>query len=189
MVTRLDTSSAWDSSLREINGIVQEICRAAPKSKTAGSSAVELLNATATLRSSILALTTADLPAALAVPLAARVAQLMCSSGMCHKLSVLYSQQACTLSHVLTTVGSEGGVPRSRSGPFGVLLSSNVMHSIVMVLKGCRDASSQRGNPAAAAECAVAEAALFELLRDTLDSGLWVKAAGQLHQAEDEDGA
>ena len=188
MVTRLDTSSAWDSSLREINGIVQEICRAAPKSKTAGSSAVELLNATATLRSSILALTTADLPAALAVPLAARVAQLMCSSGMCHKLSVLYSQQACTLSHVLTTVGSEGGVPRSRSGPFGVLLSSNVMHSIALILEGCSGASS-RGDPAAAAECAVAEAALFELLRDTLVSGLWVKATGQLHQAGNEDGA
>ena len=196
MATRIDTSSAWDSSLiREIIDLVQEICRASPKPKTVGTagSSVELLNATTALRSSILAFTTADLPAAQAGPLAVRVAQLICSSGMCHKLSVLYSQQqqACTLSHVLTIAGSEGGVPGSRSGPVGVLLSSNVMHSIAMVLKHCRDASSRSGDPGAAAAAArsAAKAALFELIRDTLDSGLWAKAAGQLHQAEDEDGA
>ena len=119
MATRIDTSSAWDSSLiREIIDLVHEICRASPKPKTVGTagSSVELLNATTALRSSILAFTTADLPAAQAGPLAVRVAQLICSSGMCQKLSVLYSQEACTLSHVLTTAGSEGGAPRSRSG-------------------------------------------------------------------------
>ena len=189
MATRLDT---WDASLGEINGFVQDICRAAPKTEVAGS-CVEVFNAMASLRSSILALRPPhhrDLPAALPVPLATRVAQLICSSGMCRKLSALYSEQTPTLSHVVTVPGSEGALT-SRSAPLGAFLSSNVMHSIATVLEGCSSAFPgmpfSGDNPAAV--CAAAEAALFELLRDTLVSGLWVKAAGQLHQADDEDGA
>ncbi len=93
MATRLNISqAAWDASLGKINGFVQDICRAAPKTEVAGS-CVEVFNSMSELHSSILALRPPhhrDRPAVLPLPLATRVAKLICSSGMCRKLSAMY---------------------------------------------------------------------------------------------------
>ncbi len=78
--------------------------------------------------------------------------------------------------------------------PFGVLLSSFVMKALTMVFEGCGLSQCVGGGPGVTAGCglptagAAEKAAMLQLLRDVLSSGLWLKAAEQLHLADDEGG-